>query len=154
MPCENICGQATCEEHSASPAVKSMSRRGLLKGFAAVVATVGLAGLGESALAASKTYTACKTTDVKIGSAKLVTLPGTSKTVVITRPKASVYKAFSPMCTHENVQLSGVSGTNLVCNQHGARFNTTTGAATAGPTRRALTSYKVTISGTSVKVTV
>lgn len=154
MTCENICAPTTCDEHVAEPSVKTFSRRGALKSFAGLVAAVGLSTLGDAAFAASKTYTACKTTDVKIGSAKLVTLPGTSKTVVITRPKASVYKAFSPMCTHENVQLSGVSGTNLVCNQHGARFNTTTGAATAGPTRRALTSYKVTISGTSVKVTV
>jgi nitrite reductase/ring-hydroxylating ferredoxin subunit len=154
MTCENICAPTTCDEHAAAPEVRNFSRRGALKSFAGLVAAVGLSTLGDAAFAAAKTYTACKTTDIAVGKAKLVTLPGTSKTVIITRPKSTTYKAFSPRCTHENVQLSGVSGSNLVCNQHGARFSTTTGAATAGPTRRALTSYKVTISGTSVKVTV
>lgn len=154
MTCEALCAQATCEEHAAEPSVKTFSRRGALKSFAGLVAAFGFSTLGNVAFAASKTYTACKTTDIAVGKAKLVTLPGTSKKVIITRPKSTTYKAFSPLCTHENVQLSGVSGTNLVCNQHGARFSTITGAATAGPTRRALTSYKVTISGTSVKVTV
>ena len=154
MTCEDLCGPATCEEHAAAPEVRTFSRRGALKSFAGLVAAVGLSTIGDAAFAASKTYTACKTTDIAVGKAKLVTLPGTSKTIIVTRPKANTYKAFSPLCTHENVQLSGVSGSSLVCNQHGARFSTTTGAATAGPTRRALTSYKVTISGTSVKVTV
>lgn len=154
MDCAQSCQQEPCHEHEVVIAPKGLSRRGLLAGFAGVVATIGLGGFGESALAASKTYTACKTTDVRVGGAKIVTLPGTSTRVVITQPKKGVFKAFSPICTHEGAPLNGISGTSLVCNSHGARFNTTTGAATAGPTRKALKAYKVAISKTSVRVTI
>lgn len=155
MNCEDLCGTTVCEEHApVAPTHATLSRRGLLKGFAGVAATIGFTALGGSAMAASKTYTACKTTDVKVGSAKIVTLPGTSTKVVITQPKAGTFKAFNPLCTHQPVMISAMSGTNLVCQQHNGMFNTTTGAVTGGPPRRALTSYKVTVSGTSVKVTV
>jgi nitrite reductase/ring-hydroxylating ferredoxin subunit len=154
MTCKNLCGTTTCEEHSSTPNNALLSRRGLLGAFAGIVATIGFSGLGDLAMAAAKTYVACKTTDIKVGSAKIVTIPKTSIKVAITQPKKGVFKAFKPICTHEGVQITGMSGTNLVCRQHGATFSTTTGAATGGPTRKALTSYKVTISGTSVKVTV
>lgn len=155
MTDENLCGTTACDKHAPkTPEHIFLSRRGLLHGFASIAATIGFTAIGGSAMAASKTYTACKTTDVRVGGAKIVTLPGTSTRVVITQPKKGVFKAFSPICTHEGVPLSGISGTSLVCNSHGARFNTTTGAATAGPTRKALKAYKVTISKTSVRVTI
>ena len=154
MTCETICGTTTCEEHSSIPSNAVLSRRGLLNAFAGAVATIGFTALGGSAMAAAKTYTACKTTDIKVGSAKLVVLPGTNVKVAITQPKKGVFKAFSPICTHQGAELNGISGSNLVCPQHGATFSTTTGAATRGPAQTALKSYKVTVSGTSVKVTV
>lgn len=117
------------------------------------LATIGLSGIGDAAFAASKTYTVCKTTDVKVGNAGIFQLGTSGNYVIVTQPKKGTFKAFSPFCTHQRVQLKGISGSNLVCGQHGATFSTTTGAATGGPTRRALTSYKVTVSGTSVKVT-
>jgi nitrite reductase/ring-hydroxylating ferredoxin subunit len=105
-------------------------------------------------MAAAKTYTACKTTDIKVGSAKIVTIPKTRIKVAITQPKKGVFKAFQPICTHQGAQITGLSGSNLVCRQHGAKFSIATGAATGGPTRKALKSYKVTVSGTSVRVTI
>lgn len=155
MTCQDICGTSNCSEHAVSaPQNPLLSRRGLLSAFAGAVATIGFTALGGSAMAAAKTYTACKTTDIKVGSAKLVVLPGTNVKVAITQPKKGVFKAFSPICTHQGAQLNGISGSNLVCPQHGATFSTTTGAATRGPAQTALKSYKVTVSGTSVKVTV
>jgi nitrite reductase/ring-hydroxylating ferredoxin subunit len=154
MTCETLCGTTTCEEHSSTPNNALLSRRGLLGAFAGIVATIGFSSLGDSAMAAAKTYTACKTTDIKVGSAKIVTIPKTSIKVAITQPKKGVFKAFQPICTHQGATLNGISGTNLVCRQHGATFSIATGAATGGPTRKALKSYKVTVSGTSVKVTI
>ena len=155
MTCENLCGTTVCEEHTPkTPENSLLSRRGLLGAFAGIAATIGLSTLGSSAMAASKTYTACKTTDIKVGGAKLATLPGTSIQLVITQPKKGVFKAFSPFCTHQRVMLSGIQGSNLVCQQHGATFNTTSGAATGGPARTGLKSYATVVSGTSVKVTV
>lgn len=154
MSCENLCATTTCEEHDATPSNPLLSRRGLLGAFAGVAVAIGFGSFGESAMAAAKTYTACKTTDIKVGSAKIITIPKTKIRVAITQPKKGVFKAFQPICTHQGAQITGISGTNLVCRQHGATFSTTTGAATGGPTRKALKSYKVTVSGTSVKVTV
>lgn len=154
MTCETLCGTTTCEEHSSTPNNALLSRRGLLGAFAAAAVAIGFSGFGESAMAAAKTYTACKTTDIKVGSAKIVTIPKTSIKVAITQPKKGVFKAFQPICTHQGAQITGLSGSNLVCRQHGATFSTTTGAAMGGPTTKALKSYKVTVSGTSVKVTI
>ena len=154
MSCENLCATTTCEEHDSTPKNALLSRRGLLGAFAGVAVAIGFGSFGESAMAAAKTYTACKTTDIKVGSAKIITIPKTKIRVAITQPKKGVFKAFQPICTHQGAQITGISGTNLVCRQHGATFSTTTGAATGGPTRKALKSYKVTVSGTSVKVTV
>jgi nitrite reductase/ring-hydroxylating ferredoxin subunit len=154
MSCENLCATTTCEEHDSTPSNPLLSRRGLLGAFAGVAVAIGFGSFGESAMAASKTYTACKTTDIKVGSAKIVTIPKTSIKVAIAQPKKGVFTAFQPICTHQGAQITGLSGSNLVCRQHGATFNTTTGAAMGGPTTKALKRYKVTVSGTSVKVTV
>jgi nitrite reductase/ring-hydroxylating ferredoxin subunit len=154
MSCENLCATTTCEEHDATPSNPLLSRRGLLGAFAGVAVAIGFGSFGESAMAAAKTYTACKTTDIKVGSAKIITIPKTKIRVAITQPKKGVFKAFQPICTHQGAQITGISGSNLVCRQHGATFSTTTGAATGGPTSKGLKSYRVTVSGTSVKVTV
>jgi len=154
MTCENLCVTTTCEEHDSTSSNPLLSRRGLLGAFAGVAVAIGFGSVGESAMAAAKTYTACKTTDIKVGSAKIVTIPKTSIKVAITQPKKGVFKAFQPICTHQGAQITGMSGTNLVCRQHGASFSTTTGAVTGGPAPTGLKSYKVTVSGTSVKVTI
>ena len=155
MTCQNLCGTVVCEEHAPQePKNALLSRRGLLGAFAGVAATIGFTALGGSAMAASKTYIACKTTDIKVGGAKLVTLAGTTVQLVITRPNNTSYHAFSPYCTHRMTMLSGISGTNLICQRHGASYNTTTGAVTGGPAPTPLKRFATTVSGTSVKVTV
>lgn len=154
MSCEQLCASHDCADHIEAPKNAALSRRGLLAGFAGAVATIGLVSIGDAALAASKTYTACKTTDIRVGGAKLVQLPGTNIALVITQPKAGKFYALSPYCTHQTTLLSGIQGANLVCGRHGATFDTTSGAATGGPARGGLKKYITTVSGTSVKVTV
>jgi nitrite reductase/ring-hydroxylating ferredoxin subunit len=45
--------------------------------------------------------------------------------------------AFSNQCTHQGGQVE-ISGSQLVCNSHGAYFETTTGKPTDGPAKRSL----------------
>ena len=152
MTCENHCessATATRRETTVIPA-NHVSRRALLAGLGGALATVGFLATGESAMAAAKTYMVGKTTDVAVGSARMYQIAGVP--VIITQPKKGVYKAFNGYCTHQQVPLAGVNGSNLVCNQHGATFNTTTGAATGGPARSGLAKYAVTVSGTTLKV--
>ena len=134
-----------------------VTRRAALTAFAAALATVGFSSASESAYAAAKTYNACKTTDIKVGSARMFSIGG--KAVIITQPKKGVFRAFYGNCTHQgallapNVGLVKTQGTSLVCPQHGAKFDTTSGKATAGPASRGLLTIKVSVVKTQVKVT-
>jgi nitrite reductase/ring-hydroxylating ferredoxin subunit len=118
----------------------------------AVLAGIGLVGPSQAALAAANTYTIGKTADIKVGSAKSYLIAGVS--VLVTQPKKGVFKAFKGVCTHQGGKLSGVSGKNIVCPLHGASFDSTSGKPTSGPASTGLKSYKVTVSGTSLKVTI
>lgn len=153
MTCENLCETSIVAPRREVTVVPNnhLSRRALLGGVAAVMAGIGLVGPAEGALAAAKTYTVGKTTDIAVGSAKMFTVAGTP--VIVTQPKKGIFKAFNGYCTHQQVPLAGIQGSNLVCNQHGASFNTTTGKVTGGPARSALPGYKVAVSGSSLKVT-
>jgi nitrite reductase/ring-hydroxylating ferredoxin subunit len=128
------------------------TRRAALVGLGAVLAGIGLVGPSQAALAAANTYTIGKTADIKVGSAKSYLIAGVS--VLVTQPKKGVFKAFKGVCTHQGGKLSGVSGKNIVCPLHGASFDSTSGKPTSGPASTGLKSYKVTVSGTSLKVTI
>jgi nitrite reductase/ring-hydroxylating ferredoxin subunit len=147
--CDGVCGNESVQP--AEP--RGLSRRALLASFGAGLAAMGFSTLGETAAYAAKTYTVCKTTDVKVGSGKVFRPKGSSGFVLVTQPRKGVWRAFDARCTHERVPVAGASNNVVVCNQHGAKFNADTGAATGGPARRSLAKYKVAISGTSVKVT-
>jgi nitrite reductase/ring-hydroxylating ferredoxin subunit len=133
-----------------------VTRRAALSAFAAALATVGLTSLSESAYAAAKTYNICKTTDVRVGSARMFSIGGRS--IVVTQPKRGVFRAFAAECTHQGATLSKRPGTVrtigsvMICPEHGARFNTTSGAAKGGPTSRALGKIKLTVVKTQVRV--
>ncbi len=154
--CAEVCGTSSSNDTkhvAAAPEnFSSFSRRNLFRGLSAGLAAVGLVSLSDAAFAASAVVV-CKTTDIKVGSGKIVSAKG--QQLLITQPKKGIFKAFSPYCTHQRVMLAGINGTNLVCNQHGAMFDTTTGIRTnRSPARSDLQKYVVTVSGTSVKVTI
>jgi nitrite reductase/ring-hydroxylating ferredoxin subunit len=119
---------------------------------ALIASTLGLSALAQSAEAATKKYTVCKTTDVKLGSAKLFEV-APNKPVLITQPKKGVFRAFSVYCTHSGAVIGLVQGSNLVCQVHGAKFDSTTGAVKQGPATKALTRYTCTVSAGKVIVT-
>jgi len=154
MTCENLCSKSS--ESPKRPAIEisanHVTRRAMLSGIGAVLAGIGLAGPADSAIAAAKTYAVGKTTDVKVGSARMYTVAGVP--ILVTQPKKGVFKAFNGYCTHQQVQLDGLNGTNLICSQHGSSFNTTTGKVTGGPARSALANYKVTVAGTTLRVSI
>jgi nitrite reductase/ring-hydroxylating ferredoxin subunit len=144
---ENCAG--SCETN-ATKIDGGINRRALLTGIAGVLASIGLAGTGDAALAAATTYTLGKTTDIPVKSGKMYNVNGTP--VLVTQPKAGVFKAFNGYCTHQRTPLGGMNGSNVICYQHGATFDSTTGAVTGGPAPRALTKITLTVSGTSLKV--
>ena len=134
-----------------------VTRRAALTALAAALASVGLTQASDSAYAAAKTYNACKTTDIKVGGARMLSIGG--KAVVITQPKKGTFRAFYGNCTHQGALLANKvgpitpQGTSLVCPQHGAKFDTTSGQATAAPASRPLLKIKLTVVKTQIKVT-
>ena len=147
MTCENLGARAITE----IPANR-ITRRNLLAGVGAVLAGIGLVGPAETAMAAAKTYTVGKTTDIKVGSSKSYLVAGVS--LLITQPKKGVFKAFKGICTHQGGKLTSRSGPNLFCPLHGASFDSTTGKVLTGPASAPLKAYKVTVSGKTLKVSI
>ncbi|MFM6977877.1 MAG: Rieske (2Fe-2S) protein [Micrococcales bacterium] len=137
-------------DHNATKIDGGIKRRALLAGIAGVLASIGLSG--EAAFAAAKTYTVAKKSDIPLRSGELFRVNGTP--IFITQPKAGVFRAFSGLCTHERQELGGMVGKNIACYQHGATFDPTTGAATGGPTKKALKKITLTVSGNNLKVTI
>jgi nitrite reductase/ring-hydroxylating ferredoxin subunit len=148
---ENSCSGA-CELPNHQH--KELSRKALLSGLAAVLSGIGLTTLSTAAEAAATKYKVTSTKNVPVGSAKTFTVKGRS--ILITQPRAGVFRAFANTCTHQGAQLGAqklISG-RLMCKQHGANFDASTGAVLGGPAPTALTKYTASRSGTYIYVTI
>jgi cytochrome b6-f complex iron-sulfur subunit len=149
---ENNCAGA-CESHEHKP--QELSRKALLSGVAAVLSGIGLTTLGATAAEAASSYnTKVKATAIKVGAAKTVTVAG--KSILITRPKSSTYRAFKRVCTHETYPLNtALVGGKIFCPNHQQEFDPNTGSPTGfGPANRALTKYTATVKNGYIYVTV
>jgi cytochrome b6-f complex iron-sulfur subunit len=72
---------------------------------------------------------------------------------VLVAKTPSGYIAVSASCTHQGTQLVYDAPNNrLFCNAHGSTF-AVNGAVTRGPASQALSTYKVTLNGSSLHVT-
>ena len=131
-----------------------LSRRRFLSAIGIAAATVGLSGIASSAEAATKKYKVCSTKDVKVRGATIAQIKTSSGSlfVLITQPKAGVYRAFNAACTHQGQLVTGVEGSNLVCPAHGAAFSMDTGKANRGPAQMPLRKYTVTKTGTTLYI--
>lgn len=151
---ESINCQSAKAEVTKVPA--GITRRAALTALAAALASVGLSAAADSAYAAAKTYKICKTTDVKVGSARMFSVGG--RGIVVTQPKKGVFKAFNGVCTHQGAPLAEKVGAvrtasgSMICPEHGAGFSTTTGAVTRGPAGSPLAKITVKVSATQVSV--
>ncbi|MGW2182780.1 Rieske (2Fe-2S) protein [Streptomyces sp. NPDC001732] len=70
--------------------------------------------------------------------------------VVVTRPKAGEFRAFSSKCTHQGCTVASVSDGTINCPCHGGRFDAATGAVVHGPPTEPLPARKITVSGGSI----
>jgi nitrite reductase/ring-hydroxylating ferredoxin subunit len=123
-----------------------------LAGVAGILGTLGLTSAASAAQAAAKTVKLGNAADVPLKSAKPYFV-GTQY-ILVTQPAKGVYKAFSGVCTHQGVNISNLSGTNLVCPAHQSSFDTTTGKVTGGPAPTGLKKYPLTIKAGALYITV
>jgi nitrite reductase/ring-hydroxylating ferredoxin subunit len=147
-------------EHECNPNAREakdtlgLSRRNFFAGIALAASTIGLSTLATSAQAASKKYKVCATNDIKVGGGSIFKIASAGGLqVLITQPKAGVFRAFNPACTHEGYRIGSISGTNIICKKHGATFDTSTGRATRGPAGIPLQKYTLTVDKKTIFVT-
>jgi Rieske Fe-S protein len=126
-----------------------------------VLASVGLAGVGATTLAACGAAgdAATNATDAAKQAISKATIPvGGGKIfadqkVVVTQPTAGDFKAFSAVCTHQSCVVSGVADGTIDCACHGSKFDIATGAVKQGPATKALPEKTVSVSGDGITVT-
>ena len=88
------------------------------------------------------------TADVPVGGGTVLA----DQKIVVTQPKAGVFKAFTAVCTHQGCVVASVAAGVIQCPCHGSQYSITTGAVKAGPAPAPLASLPVTVSGTTVTV--
>ena len=87
----------------------------------------------------------------KVGGAVTINLSdGSQVAVVRTGAGTSAFKALNLTCTHQSATVAQ-SGNNWVCPQHGGTFSLT-GSPISGPVNRALYSYPVKATKTTVTI--
>lgn len=149
---ENNC-MGACESHNHN---KDLSRKALLGGLAAILTGIGLTTLGDTAAEAATSYkTSLKSTSIPVGSAKTVTVAG--KSILITRPTSTTYRAFKRQCTHKPKALRTTLRSGFIyCPEHGQDFDPNTGAPTgfANETNKSLTRYSTKIKSGYIYVTI
>lgn len=131
-----------------------LSRRNFFSKVAVAAGSVGLTTIASSAQAASKKYKVCATKDIKVGGGSIYQISAAGGVqVLITQPKAGVFRAFNPACTHQGFRINSINGTNIICPIHRAQFDTTTGNVTRGPAQLPLQKYTLSVESNSLYVT-
>jgi Rieske Fe-S protein len=73
-----------------------------------------------------------------------------AKKIVITQPRAGVFKAFTAVCTHMGCTVSTVSDGTINCPCHGSKFSVASGSVVAGPAPSPLAPVSIKVQGTSI----
>lgn len=149
---------------SSTPA--SLDRRTVLRcagaacvgaGAAVTLAACGGSDEGSGGTAATTGSTATteagsgggvSTSDIPVGGGTVYAEAG----YVVTQPTEGQFKAFSSMCTHQNLPVGGVADGTIDCFNHGSKFDITTGAVVNGPATTALPTKTVTVDGDTITV--
>ena len=63
---------------------------------------------------------------------------------VVTQPTAGVFKAFSPVCTHQGCTVAQIQNQQILCPCHGSAFSISTGAVEGGPAPSPLPAIDIT----------
>ncbi|MEN9693520.1 MAG: hypothetical protein RLZZ330_1164 [Actinomycetota bacterium] len=124
----------------------------MLGGTVAVIATM----VSPTIANAAKQFKVGNAADFPAGTVILVKIPKRAwwgkKSVSLLSTKTGFF-AYEATCTHEQYPLRK-AGKKLICDEHDAVFSTKNGAALAGPTRRGLTKYTVTVTDGVVYLTI
>ncbi|MFC5729825.1 MULTISPECIES: Rieske (2Fe-2S) protein [Nocardioides] len=121
------------------------SRRIVFSGLGAIGVAATLAGCAgsdgsSSQQSAVESGAELATTDeVPVGGGIVLT----SEKIVITQPTEGEFKAFTAVCTHQQLVVTSVDGDVIKCDNHGSSYSATTGEVEGGPAPSALASVEI-----------
>ncbi len=102
---------------------------------------------------AESSITVATAEEVPVGGYKLFNYPTADHLCILIRRTETVYAAFSQSCTHLMCPVHFRAETNqFVCPCHEGFFDATDGTVIAGPPRRSLPQYFVSVAGNKVIV--
>ncbi|MEH0984251.1 Rieske (2Fe-2S) protein [Micromonospora sp. CPCC 205556] len=89
-----------------------------------------------------------KTSDIPVGGGAVFAAQG----VVITQPSPGEFKAFDPICTHQNCPVSNVDGGTINCTCHNSKFSIADGTVKQGPATRPLAPKAIKVQGDRISL--
>lgn len=86
------------------------------------------------------------TSDIPVGGGRIFP----DHRVVVTRPAAADFRAFTAICTHDGCTLTRVADATIDCPCHGSRFAITDGSVVHGPAEQPLSPRRITVRGDAI----
>lgn len=132
-------------------------RRILFQGLGALGVAAALAGCGDGDGegdggdgAGSPSVDAgaalATTSEVPVGGGVVLT----DEQIVLTQPTEGEFRAFTAVCTHQQLLVTGVDEGTIRCDNHGSRYDAATGEVTGGPAPSALAEVAITVDGDQI----
>lgn len=126
------------------------NRRIVFHGLGALGVAAALAGCGGSDDTSDdevESGAALTTTEqVPVGGGIVLT----DRKVVVTQPTKGVFKAYTAVCTHQQLLVTSVEDGTIHCSNHGSQYDAATGEVTLGPAPSALAAVEITVDGDQI----
>lgn len=86
------------------------------------------------------------TAEVPVGGGIILT----EERIVITQPTEGDFKAFTAVCTHQQLTVTAVEDGAIRCDNHGSTYDAVTGEVTGGPAPAALAEVPIEVAGDKI----
>ena len=127
------------------------NRRIVFQGLGALGVAAALAGCagddGDSGGDEVASGAALTTTDeVPVGGGVVLT----DQKIVVTQPTEGEFKAYTAVCTHQQLLVTSVEDGVIHCANHGSEYDAATGKVKLGPAPAALAAVEVKVDGDKI----